>query len=270
MPRVVVIHYDLTEAVALASRISRGDLEGEAYLHRGLAGMRGIRQNPPDAILIDLMRMPSYGRAIGGLLRETKSTRMIPLVFLEGDPEKTALVRRILPDAVFTRLPGIGDALRRAIQDPPAEPAAPVGRKTPLDKKLRIGKGSAIALLDAPEDFSLGKLPPGAKIAARADHADIVLLFVKSPAALGRRLPAMAHDDSPRKWWVLWPKKTGKPASKSAAGLSMPAIIEMCRPYGLAFHKLCAVDETWSALGIGRRRTKRASTPARLLGPKDW
>ena len=39
--------------------------------------------------------MPSYGKATGAILRETRSLRTIPLIFIEGDPQKTAVVREI-------------------------------------------------------------------------------------------------------------------------------------------------------------------------------
>src|ERR1017187_810963 len=108
MPRVLVIHYDLAEAPMLAERIRREDFVAEVYPCVGVGGFRQIRETPPDAIVIDLSRMPSYGRAIGALLREQKSTRRIPLVFIAGDPAKTRLVRELLPDAVITSVLRIG------------------------------------------------------------------------------------------------------------------------------------------------------------------
>ena len=77
--------------------------EASAYPTTGTRGFRGIRQDPPHVILIDLVRMPSYGRAMGVLLRQQKQLGLIPLVFVEGDPEKAAKVRATLPDAMYTR-----------------------------------------------------------------------------------------------------------------------------------------------------------------------
>jgi CheY-like chemotaxis protein len=254
VPRIVVIHFEPAEAAAVASRVSREGFEAEACAIRGGGIFRAIRENPPDAILIDLTRMPSYGRWAGMTLRGQKGTRRIPLVFLEGDPEKTRMVRRMLPDAVYTTLPKAGEALRRAIERVVADPVVPDPLKVPAAHKLRIGKESVVALVNGPAGFDLGKLPPGAKVQAKAEGANVILLFVKSTAALGRALPEIAKQMEPgRKWWILWPKK----ASGAASDLSMPRIFEMCTPYGLAAHKLCAVDETWSALAVARSRTSR-------------
>ncbi|HYW44754.1 MAG TPA: hypothetical protein VE959_17965 [Bryobacteraceae bacterium] len=75
-------------------------------------------------VVIDLVRMPCYGRWMGSLLRGHQAARKIPLVLVEGDPEKARLVRRVLPDAVFTGFPRIGPSLEKAIRTALAEPMA--------------------------------------------------------------------------------------------------------------------------------------------------
>ena len=95
MPRVVVIHYDVAEAALVASRIRRENFDAEAYPVLGGAGLPAIRATPPDAVVIDLTRMPSYGRSMGALFRESKSLRRIPLVSststAEGAPRSSAM-----------------------------------------------------------------------------------------------------------------------------------------------------------------------------------
>src|SRR5215813_6765973 len=98
-PRVLVIHRQPTEAIERAHRLRAQGFAAEPYSALGSRGFRLIRAHPPDAILIDLTTLPSYGRYMGAMLREQKATRAIPLVFLEGDPEKTVRVRETLPDA---------------------------------------------------------------------------------------------------------------------------------------------------------------------------
>ncbi|HVE16001.1 MAG TPA: hypothetical protein VNB29_04660, partial [Chthoniobacterales bacterium] len=129
--RVVVIHYELPEAAALANRLRREGVDAEPCRGLGAKAFRHLRADPPDTVLIDLMRMPSYGKALGALIRETKSTRSIPLVFLEGDPEKTSRVRETFPDAVFAPLARLAPALKRAVRNRPAEPIVPDARSVP-------------------------------------------------------------------------------------------------------------------------------------------
>jgi hypothetical protein len=253
MPRILVIHWDPVEAGPLCDRIRREGYESSLYPCRGDKGFRSIAADPPDAIVIDLVRMPSYGRTMGVLLRERKSTRALPLVFIRGDPEKALRVHELLPDAIITDFLRVGAAVSRAIRRGPAEPVVPNVSRTPLLEKLRIGEGTVVALLHAPSGFeaALGPLPKGARFQAGAAEADVILVFVKSSAALGRELPALARNmGKGRTLWLVWPKKTGDISSD----LTMPKIREMCIDVGLIDYKVCAIDKTWSGIAVATRR----------------
>lgn len=248
-----MIHYDPLEAQALCERVRRDGIDASAYPCRGAGGFRTLSANPPDVIVIDLMRLPSYGRAMAALLRERKSTRAIPLVFVAGDPEKTAQTRALLPDATFADLRQIGAAIRRAAVRKVAHPVVPDSSAVPLAKKLRLRQGSVIGLLHAPDGFEarLSPLPEGARTQTMIAGADVVLAFAKSAAALGRELPALAREM--RKGltlWVCWPKKSGA----LAGSLALPGIREMCQAVGLTDYKACALDKTWSAAAVAVRR----------------
>ena len=117
-------------------------------------------------LVIDLGRLPSHGRDVGVSMRQTRATRGIPLVFVDGDPEKVEPIRQLLPDAVYTDWPNIQPALRHAIANPPSQPvvlkSSLAGYSgTPLPRKLGIKPGYAVALPGAPDDFetTLGELP---------------------------------------------------------------------------------------------------------------
>jgi CheY-like chemotaxis protein len=261
--RVLIIHWNPAEAAARADRLARQGFDTYCFTdQRDGAGFRALRENPPDAVVIDLARLPSHGQAVGIALREQKATRMVPLVFIEADPEKTARVRGLLPDAVFTTWPRIGAALRRALRTPLQAPAVPgtfAGYSgTPLPRKLRIREGSVVALIHAPEGFEakLAPLPEGARVERRMGDADVTLAFVKSISALGRELPALARRmQAGRTLWLIWPKKT----SALAGDLGEPIVREMGLAIGLVDYKVCAVDETWSGLAFALRRAQSAS-----------
>ena len=264
MARVLLIHWNLAEAAGRVERLRRAGFETSCFTdHRDGAGFRALRENPPDAVVIDLARIPSHGQAVGIALREQKATRLVPLLFIEADPEKTTRVRSLLPDAVFTTWPRIGAALPRALRHPLRNPAVPgtfAGYSgTPLPRKLRIREGSVVALLHAPEGFEakLAPLPEGARVERRTAGADVILAFVKSAAALGRQLPALAREmPAGRTLWLIWPKKT----SALAGDLGEPKVREMGLATGLVDYKVCAVDETWSALAFAARRAKNSSS----------
>jgi hypothetical protein len=242
-----VIHRNLAEATARASRLCADGFDATPYMSFGTRGFRFIRAAPPDAILIDLTQLPSYGKAMGVVLRENKLLRAIPLVFLEGDPEKAALVRAVLPDAVFAPWVRVAAAIHRAIRRATAEPMAPVSPRRPLLTKLGISDGKRVALLHAPKGF---QLPEGSWKRGTRDNADVILAFYTSPASLGRDLPALAGTMRKGvRFWLVWPKRSGAASSD----LSLPRIAEMVVLYGLTGYKICAVDEKWSGIAIGRR-----------------
>jgi hypothetical protein len=248
VPRILVIHRDPAEAAARAARLRAAEFDAEPYMSLGSKGFRLIRAAPPDAIVIDLTILPSYGRYLGAMLREQKSLRTIPLVFIEGDPEKTAKVRETLPDAVFAPWAKIGPAIHRAIRRAPTEPLAPVPWNRPLLAKLGISEGSGVALVNTPKEF---QLPKGDWKRATVEAASVMIAFYPNAAALGRDLPMLAGTiRKGLRLWIAWPKKAGT----AAADLSMPRVREMAQAYGLTDYKVCAIDEKWSGMVVGKRR----------------
>jgi CheY-like chemotaxis protein len=260
MPRVLLIHWNAAEADERADRLRREGFDMETFSGPGGEAFRALADSSPDAILIDLARLPSQGRAVGVAFRQRKATRAAPLVFIEGEIEKTAPARALLPDAVFTTWPKAGAALRRAMRERIAKPAVPdtfAGYAgTPLARKLRIREGSVVALLRAPGGFEakLEPLPEGVRFVKKARDADVILAFLASAAALRRAFAALtAEMREGRTLWIVWPKRT----SALAGDLSQPQVREMGLAAGLVDYKICAVDETWSGLAFAVRSAKR-------------
>ena len=254
MTRVLVMHRDVAEASERAARLRALGFDAAPYLSLGAKGFRGIRRDPPHAILIDLTRLPSYGKALGVLLRQQKSLGCIPLVFVEGDPNKTAQVRAVLPDAVYTTWAKAEAAIRKAIRNAPRQAMPPRDPGTPLLTKLYIRRESRVAMLHPPLGFQL----PGVRPQKQVGEADVVMIFCRSCAALGRALPDIAGMmRQGRRVWVLWPKK----ASGMDSDLTMVRIRQMAQGFGLVDYKVCAVDETWSGMTMGKRRKQTAASP---------
>ena len=247
MIRVLVVSREVEDAISRASRLHAMGFEATAYPTTGTRGFRSVRQEPPHVILIDLVRTPSYGGAMGVLLRQQKQLGLIPLVFVEGDPEKAAKVRATLPDAVYTSWEKVDRAIRKAAATPLRTPVVPQMPENPVVKKLGIAEDSKVAMLHAPIGFVL----PGVVPLKKVDDADVVLSFHQGSVTLVRDLPAIAGMmRKGRKVWVLWPKR----AAGTSSDLTMPAIREMASGVGLVDYKVCSVDATWSGMLLGKRR----------------
>ena len=99
--RVLLIHLNAGEGTERAKLLRAGGYDVTRLLPQGLKFLRDVRRDPPDAIVIDLERLPSVGRDIGLALRMSKATRRVPIIFAGGVAEKIAGIRTLLPDATY-------------------------------------------------------------------------------------------------------------------------------------------------------------------------
>jgi hypothetical protein len=256
-----MVHWKAEEAEERAERIRDAGYE---VVSRPLnpARLRQLRDDPPLAVVIDLSRLPSQGRDLGLNIRKYKATRHVPLVFVEGETQKVARIKELLPDAVYATWQDIRNSLKRAIAQPPTEPVVPDSvmapfRGTPLPMKLGVKAGSVVALVEAPERFdeTLGDLPEG--IVLRHDVGappDLTLYFARSRKELESRIEGLAASAEKGRLWIIWPKKS----SGVASDLSQNVVREVGLAAGLVDFKVCSVDETWSGLRFTRREQKPA------------
>ncbi len=125
MPRIHLIHWNAAEAEERSKIVSSDGYDVVYEIPRSANFFHELEANPPDAIVIDLSRLPSQGRDLALTIRQRKSTRAIPLVFAEGAPEKVERVKELLPDAFYTTWSGIRGTLKKALAHPPIDPIVP-------------------------------------------------------------------------------------------------------------------------------------------------
>lgn len=226
----------------------------------GPEALRGLRQAPPTAVVIDFTRLPSHGREVALAIRAQKATRRVPLLIVEGEPDKVARMRQLLPDAVYTSWSRIRGALKQAIAHPPVVQVVPKSALdaysgTPLPKKLGIKPGVKVALVGAPAGFesTLGALPEGATVRRQArGRPDVTLWFVRSRRQLERDVRHMLPFAAQGGLWIVWPKR----ASGLGTDVSETEVRRIGLAAGLVDYKICAVDATWSGLKFSRRKAK--------------
>jgi hypothetical protein len=128
---------------------------------------------------------------------------------------------------------------------------------TPLAKKLGFKKGQRVCAPGSPPDYLelLAPLHKGVEFQNRVSKTtDIVHLFTASKAELEKGLVAWMKVLGPdAAIWVSWPKK----ASKVPTDITEDTIRAVALPMGLVDIKVCAVDETWSALKLVLRKQLR-------------
>lgn len=254
--RAVLIHWKPEEGEARLPLLRDAGWEPECIAPNGYKGLFGVRENPPQAILIDLSRLPSQGQGVATALRNYKSTRQIPLVFVGGAADKIEKLRSVIPDAIYAEWPEIGEALANALRNAPDQPVVPPAMEgysgTPLWKKLGIKSGTSVSLIRAPQGFTAKlQLPDGVEVRERASPSDRVLLFIRSSKELRASFATAAKSVNGRSGlWIIWPKK----ASGIETDVSETSLREFGIAHGWVDYKICAVDATWSGLQFARRK----------------
>jgi hypothetical protein len=259
MLRLRLIHWNAAEAAPYLILLKEAGHRVEYSPEFSPQLMREWRAAPPDAFIIDLSRLASHGREIAIAVRQSKATRGVPLLFCEGEEEKVAKTRALLPDAAFCKLSCLESALRTATLSAPAAPAVPpammdryAGRSTA--QKLGIRAGDAIALLDAGRDMpaALGELPEGVTFVE--SDAAVTLCFVTDPNDLQRRISDLRSLAAQTKLWICW--KKGK---RAEVGVTERLVRETGIALGLVDYKICAVSEVWSGLLFAAKAAKAKS-----------
>jgi len=254
MARVRVFHWKATEAAPLLALLRRAGHMVDYDV--AFAAYRDARANPPTAFVIDLTRLPASGREVAVALRGSKATRTVPIVFLDGEAEKVARIRQLMPDAVYTTRANVASALKAAIAHPPAEPVVPIrmmdrfGHRSVV-QKLGIGKGALVAVIDPPPGYmnALDALPDGAQVIedAAGAGATITLWFFHDLAAFHGSLRALRTTAAGGRVWVLWRKNKRDGLD---GNLIRRALVEI----GLVDYKICAYDEAWSGMAISIKK----------------
>lgn len=256
--RLVCWKQDLARERATALEAAGIHVDASPLNPSGMIGQ--FKANLPRAVVIDLDRLPSHGREVAVVLRNSKTTRRIPIVFAGGVQEKVERIRHELPDAFFTDWKRVVPTLNKALKNAPAEPIqppAPMERYTgsSLTRKLGFKAKMKAALLGAPEGFEekLGELPEGVELQSKmTTRTEMAVWFVHSRYELEGEIEyVVTRLPEGSSIWIVHPKQSGRykvdfnQNDVRAAGLAV----------GLVDYKVCAVDEDWSGLKFARKKT---------------
>jgi CheY-like chemotaxis protein len=259
MAFVQVIHWKPEEAGELVEACHAAGFEAECNPSPdGTSVTRLFRARVPDAVVIDLNRLPSHGREVGVWLRQTKKTRHVPIVYVDGEPDKVERIRSMLPDATFTTAARVRAALKSAVRAGVSAPSVPPpaierfgGRSAA--QKIGIKPEMRVGVIDPAADYEalLGALPDGVElIEDPAKPQPLTLWFVHSFDGLMNSLDAMRRLAPRTHLWVVWRKGGNRE-------VTFYSILTAGSEVGLALSKLCAVNTQWSAVWLVPRRATR-------------
>jgi len=138
---------------------------------------------------------------------------------------------------------------------------------TPLHRKLGLKEGRRLALVGAPQGWTLPDGAPARRVspAQLEAHAkdEVVLAFFAARAELETQLPRLAEAIFPDgALWIAWPRRRPRPA-RPESDIFEGDIRELALPLGLVDVKVAALDEDWSGLRLVWRRERRGPGGAR-------
>jgi hypothetical protein len=260
MPLVRLVSFDAESARVHARDLKKAGFEVDAspFKHTRLIGQ--FRDRPPAAILIDLDRLPSHGRAVAVVVRSAKSTCRIPIVFAGGEESKVERAREQVHGAFFTDWRGVAGALKKALQNRPAiiSPRKAYMQQyagSSLVKKLDVKANMRVSLLAAPEGFEdqLGELPAGVELESRLTaQTRMAIWFVRARRELESEIDFLAlrlPDKAPL--WIVYPKQT----SRFKVDFNQRDVRATALAAGLVDYKICAVDSDWTGLKFSRKKS---------------
>jgi CheY-like chemotaxis protein len=252
MSKLRLVHWKVEEAAEGIRTLMEAGFDVHSDPPRGSRFLKELEEEEPDAIIIDLTRIPSQGRDVAVAIRNRRGTRYIPIIFVGGDPEKVKRLQDLLPDAVYSGWDGIVDAIEKAIDAsvgnvvvPDSVFAAYAGK--PLVEKLGIKASNTVRHVGSPDDFvvALGELPPDVVLVTDPDaQADLTLWFLHSKEELASVLSAIVQMAKRTPVWLAWPKQ----GSVYEGDLTQQSVREQAMQVGLVDYKICSIDHNWSAL----------------------
>lgn len=255
MAMVRLFHWKSAEAGPLIAKLRSAGYEVAYKGETQSPSVREIRDTAPAAIMIDLSRRPSHGRDVVAWVRGSKSIRHIPIVFVDGDPAKVEVIRREIPDAVYTTQARLLAALKRV--KPLKDPMVPrqimeTDPSRTAAQKLGIREGAVVGLIDPPADYKkvLGKLPAGVVLEENTDRVCAVALwFVHDPGEYEAALPARRVLATHSRLWILWQKGRRD-------GLNGNFIRQGALAMGLVDYKICSLDRVWSGMVFAVKKAR--------------
>lgn len=248
--RVQVFHWRPEEAGALIALLEKGGFSVGYDPVRPQAGVRMMAEDGAFAAVIDLSRMPSYGRYWAAEIRGRKKLRRLPIVFVNGDGVREERIRMTIPDGLFASSKDLVKVLRSAkpLADPVVPPRTSIASDRPVAGKLGIKAGARVAVFDPPVGYLklIGTLPDGAALEEEPQETlPLTLWFVREEDGFLAALRGMRRlAGAGSKVWVIYPKLQ----KGQRGGLNQNLIRESANAVGMVDYKICSVDGVWSGM----------------------
>jgi len=131
-----------------------------------------------------------------------------------------------------------------------------------LGQKLGLKPGFSMAAINAPAGYRelLRPWPEALRFCTAQERPHLIHYFCTDRARLEKDLPSLRKKMCDETMlWISWPKKSAGVSTT----VTEDVVRELALPLGLVDNKVCAVDETWSALRLVIRLIHRRDSAKR-------
>ena len=99
--RVFIFDWNVADAAAHAALLRGWGWNVDTESEDGARGGSTVKLDPPAVVVFYLDHKPSHSRETADYLTQTKATRDIPLIFVNGEPESLEKIKAKIPTAKF-------------------------------------------------------------------------------------------------------------------------------------------------------------------------
>ncbi len=113
--KLFLFHWEKEGAMARAAELAGEGWLVEMEFEEGSRGCKNLKAFGPDVVVFDIAKKAVHSRECGRALRNAKSFRETPFIFVDGTDEDVSKVKAKVPAAIFTTSSGLTNALARHI-----------------------------------------------------------------------------------------------------------------------------------------------------------
>ena len=100
--KLFLFHWEKKGAVARAAELAGKGWLVEMEFEEGSRGCKNLKVFGPDVVVFDIAQKAVHSRECGRALRNAKSFRETPFIFVDGTDEDISKVKEKVPAAIFT------------------------------------------------------------------------------------------------------------------------------------------------------------------------
>ena len=105
--KLFLFHWEKEEATARAAELTADGWQVEMEFEEGSRGCKNLKAFGPDVVVFDIAKNAVHSRECGRALRNAKSFRETPFIFVDGTDEDISKVKAKVPAAIFTTSGGL-------------------------------------------------------------------------------------------------------------------------------------------------------------------